>query len=63
MRIEVDWNLCESNAMCVAIAPHIFEVGDDDVLTVLVEAPDPADRPLVEQAVSTCPKQALRVVD
>jgi hypothetical protein len=33
------------------------------MLTVLVEAPDSADRPLVEQAVSSCPKQALRVVD
>jgi ferredoxin len=63
MRISVDWGLCESNALCMAIAPHIFTVGDDDTLIVLVEAPDPADRPLVERAVSTCPKQALRLVD
>lgn len=63
MRITVDWDLCESNAACAAIAPQVFEVGDDDMLTVLVETPDPADRPLIEQAVSSCPKQALRIVD
>jgi ferredoxin len=63
MRIEVDWGLCESNALCMAIAPRIFTVGDDDKLTVLIEAPDPADRPLIERAVFTCPKQALRLVD
>jgi ferredoxin len=63
MRITVDWDLCESNALCMATAPHIFEVGDDDMLTVLVESPNPADRPLVEQAVASCPKQALRIID
>jgi ferredoxin len=47
----------------MATAPHIFTVGDDDTLTILVESPDPADRPLVQQAVSSCPKQALRLAD
>lgn len=63
MRIAVDWDLCESNAMCVAIAPHIFELGDDDMLTVLTESPEQADRPLVEQAAASCPKQALRIIN
>jgi ferredoxin len=63
MRIEVDRGLCESNALCVGIAPHIFMVGDDDALTVLIEEPDPADLPLIESAISSCPKQALRLLD
>lgn len=63
MRIAVDWGLCESNALCMAIAPHVFEVGEDDRLTVLVEEPDPADRSVLEQAVASCPKQALRLVE
>jgi ferredoxin len=63
MRIAVDWGLCESNALCAGIAPHVFDVGDDDLLHVLVEEPDPADRSLIEHAVLSCPKQALRLVD
>jgi ferredoxin len=35
MRIEVDWDLCESNAVCMGILPDVFQVGDDDMLTVL----------------------------
>jgi ferredoxin len=63
MRIAVDWGLCESNAVCEGIAPHVFAVGDDDQLTVLVTEVKAADRPLVEAAVSACPKQALRLVE
>jgi ferredoxin len=63
MRIVVDRGLCESNALCMGIAPHVFMLGDDDVLTVLGREPDPADLPLIESAVSSCPKQALRLVD
>jgi ferredoxin len=63
MRIAVDWDRCESNALCAGIAPHIFEVDDDDMLQVHVEAPDPTDLPMVEQAVAACPKQALRIIE
>ena len=28
MRIAADWGLCESNAVCEGIAPHVFTVGD-----------------------------------
>lgn len=31
MRVEVDPDLCESNAVCVGLAPDIFELGDDDL--------------------------------
>ena len=35
MRIEVDWDLCESNGVCMGIIPEVFQLGDDDMLTVL----------------------------
>jgi ferredoxin len=63
MRVAVDWGLCESNAVCEGIAPHVFSVGDDDLLTVLVDEADGADLPLIESAVASCPKQALRLVE
>jgi ferredoxin len=63
MRIAVDWGLCESNAVCEGIAPHVFELGDDDKLSVLVDEVDAADQSLIEGAVLACPKQALRLVE
>ena len=39
MRIVVDYDLCESNAICMGIAPEVFEVRDDDFLYVLDETP------------------------
>ena len=29
MRIVVDFDLCESNALCMGLAPEVFEVRDD----------------------------------
>ena len=30
MRIVIDHDLCEGNAVCVRVAPEVFIVGDDD---------------------------------
>ena len=35
MRVVVDYDLCESNAVCMGILPEVFEVRDDDFLYVL----------------------------
>jgi len=63
MRVVVDYDLCESNAVCMGIAPKIFEVRDDDNLYVLEEHPDESMRPKVEEAVGRCPKQAISIVE
>lgn len=63
MRVVVDFDRCESNAVCMAIAPEVFEVRDDDFLYVLQEEPPEALRGKVEEAVRLCPKQAISVVD
>ena len=39
MRVVVDFDLCESNALCMQAAPEVFEVRDDDFLYVLQENP------------------------
>jgi ferredoxin len=59
MRVVVDYDLCESNAICMAVAPEVFEVDDDDNLNLLQEEPPEALRGKVEEAVRRCPKQAL----
>jgi ferredoxin len=63
MRVIVDRGRCESNALCMAAAPEVFEVRDDDLLYVLQEEPDEGLRSKVEQAVRSCPKVALSIVD
>ncbi|OPE46248.1 ferredoxin, partial [Mycolicibacterium diernhoferi] len=30
MRIEVDLDRCEGNAVCLGIAPDLFDLDDDD---------------------------------
>ena len=61
MRVIVDYDLCESNAICMQIAPDIFEVRDDDFLYVLEEQPAADRRAALEEAVQRCPKQAIAV--
>ena len=62
-KIKVDWDLCESNAMCEALAPSHFEVDDDDYLQILKEDVTDDELAVVEQAVASCPKSALSIVD
>jgi ferredoxin len=59
MRVVVDYDLCESNALCMGILPQVFEVGDDDLLYVLDERPPEELREKVMEAVRTCPKNAI----
>lgn len=61
MRVVVDYDLCESNALCMAAAPEVFEVRDDDNLYILDENPPEELRSKVELAVQRCPKQAIKL--
>jgi ferredoxin len=63
MRVVVDFDLCESNAICMSVAPEVFEVRDDDFLYILDERPPEELRPKVEEAVRRCPKQAISIAD
>ena len=61
MRVVVDFDLCESNAICMQIAPDIFEVRDDDFLYILDEPPSEDRRSNLEESVQRCPKQAISI--
>jgi ferredoxin len=63
MRVVVDFDRCESNAICMGIAPQFFEVRSDDFLYVLQEQPPEELRPKIEEAVRLCPKQAISIAD
>ena len=61
MRVLVDFDLCESNAICMQIAPDIFEDRDDDFLYVLDETPSEDRRSNLEESGQRCPKQAISI--
>ena len=63
MKVVVDFDLCESNAICMGLAPTVFEVRDDDFLYVLDEHPAEELRPKVEAAVRSCLKQAISLIE
>lgn len=64
MKIEVDWELCEANAVCVGLAPDVFEVDDHDKLHLLVVEPNgEAQLAKVREAVRRCPRNALRLAE
>ena len=63
MKVKADFDLCESNAICVGIAPDVFEVDDDDYLQILDDEVTDENRARIEQAVASCPKAALSIVE
>ncbi|MDZ7679073.1 MAG: ferredoxin [Acidimicrobiales bacterium] len=63
LKIEVDFDRCESNAVCMQVAPKYFEVRDDDFLYILQEEVDAGDEAAAQEAVDRCPKQAISLVE
>ncbi len=59
MKIHVDYDICASNAVCMSIAPEIFEVRDDGFMYVLNEEPGTEFDARVREAVASCPTGAL----
>ena len=61
MRIIVDPDRCEGQAVCVGLAPAVFELGDDDeVVRVIVDEGPEEHEKRARKAVAKCPMAALR---
>ena len=63
VKIVVDYDECASNAVCMGIAPEVFEVRDDGFLYVLNEHPGEELREKVRQAANGCPTGAITIVE
>lgn len=59
MRVVVEYESCDSNGLCMAAAPEVFEVRSDDFLYLLDEQPAPHLWSSVEAAARACPKLAI----
>jgi ferredoxin len=61
VRVIVDPKQCEANALCVGIAPDLFELPDDSDVVVVTRPVVPSDEMVIRDAVRLCPKQALSI--
>ena len=59
MRVEVDRDRCEGNAVCIGIAPELFDLDDEDYAVIKVDPVPEDQRELAEQSVAECPRAAL----
>ena len=63
-RLQVDRDLCEGYANCVFQAPDVFDLGDDNIVVVLLAGDiGEADHERVAEAVASCPVSALSLDD
>jgi ferredoxin len=62
-RIDVDRDRCVGSGTCEALAPAVFEVDDDGVLTVLRPEPGEDELSDVRDAVQACPTRALSLAE
>ena len=64
MRIAVDPDRCEGQAVCTGLAPAVFELNDDDeVVRVIVDEVPEEHQKRARKAVEKCPMAALSVVE
>lgn len=63
LTITIDRLTCIGSRNCVKIAPEVFELGDDGIITFTQEAPElisPVGRERLIEACLVCPVDALR---
>ncbi len=60
-KVDVDYDLCQGHANCMAEADAIFQVDDKGTLTVLQETPDNALLKKAQAAARYCPTGAIKI--
>lgn len=62
MKIVADRDRCEGHGLCADVAPEVFELDDDAVVTVRHDVVPPELERKAEAGARACPVAALRVV-
>lgn len=61
MKLSVDRKLCLASGLCTGLAPEVFELDDAGLLVLLDEHPGEEFAADVEEAVRSCPFNALKL--
>ncbi|GAA0967622.1 hypothetical protein GCM10009555_011650 [Acrocarpospora macrocephala] len=61
MKIVIDRGRCTGIGICESVAPDHFEVDEDGTLQLISLGISEDERPLLEEAVRSCPARALRL--
>jgi ferredoxin len=62
MRVRVRATVCQGHAMCQLACPEVFQLSDEDGHAHVVEEQVPPELAAsVEQAVRSCPEQAIEI--
>jgi ferredoxin len=61
VKVVVDFAKCTGLGICESVAPEFFEVNDAGALELLKEDLTDDELQSVEEAVSGCPTEALRI--
>lgn len=62
LRIRIDRHLCVGFEDCVEVAPQVFRMDDEGIVT-FVESPQPIERKRLIDACRVCPVDALTAID
>jgi len=62
LRVQIDRTRCIATTNCIKLAPGLFELDDERIVTFKSEALEPGQDTVVE-ACDACPVDALSVVD
>jgi len=61
MKIKIDKNKCLGCGTCVALAPEVFEIGEDGKSKVKEGADLEKNKDLIKQTKDSCPTQAVEI--
>jgi ferredoxin len=61
VKVIVDYDACEANAICAGLVPEVFEVDDEDNLNIKLDVIPASLADSVRHAVRSCPKAALSI--
>ena len=64
VRVQVDAGLCEGHALCIQLAPEVFDLSDDEVASAATARRwDQVTWDNVKSAVDACPRQAISLLN
>jgi ferredoxin len=63
MKVRVDVSRCESNAICLGLAPEVFDLDDDGLVVLRTDEVGAAAERRVRSAVAACPRAVISAQD